>query len=221
MTRAGQSAGWSSILAIGSPGREVLLPAACLGIPDAEERQLAVRLTRQQVEDAPGISADLPVSRQMELQLSNHYSANTYLPRGADVLPLMGLGSLREPMRHFEGEGTVTEMGDAHLRSIATVTGYHLRATDGDIGHIDDFIVDDDGWRVKYLSVDTRNWWPGAHVLILPQLVLEVDWSASLIHIRATQQKVRDSPPASAAETGDADAADRLSVYYGFQPFPI
>lgn len=204
------------------PGREVLLPTSALGIPSIALRTLPVRLTRQQVEDAPGAEADLPVSRQMEGHLANHYGANGYQPRGnAYLSPLIGFPSPTEPAERFEGDEIVANTGDSHLRSTANVTGYHIRATDGDIGHVEDFIFDDASWRIIYLGVDTNNWWPDSRVLILPQMVREVDWSNSLLHIHATQQKVRDAPAASKAVTVDDTYAQAISAYYGLGLFAV
>ena len=83
--------------------------------------------------------------------------------------------------------------GDPHLRSIATVTGYHIHASDGEIGHVEDFLVDDAGWNIRYIKVDTRNWWPGERVLISPHSVREIDWAGRLVHINVNRQKVKDS----------------------------
>lgn len=47
--------------------------------------------------------------------------------------------------------------GDPHLRSIAAVTGYHIHATDREIGHAKDFLLNDVGWSVRYVVVDTKN----------------------------------------------------------------
>ncbi|MBC7433674.1 MAG: PRC-barrel domain-containing protein [Rubritepida sp.] len=203
------------------PGQKVLLPATALGIPDAGQRQMPVRLARQQVQDAPGVETDLPVSRQMELHLSDHYGAEAYWANGSNAIPLIASPYLMEPRHHYEGEGIVADMGDAQLRSVAAVTGYHLHATDGDIGHVQEFVVDDEGWRITFLAVDTHNWWPGARVLILPRIVREVDWSGSLIHISATRQKVRDSPPYSDAVTVDGTYAEAMSTYYGLSLFAV
>ena len=59
---------------------------------------------------------------------------------------------------------------DPHLRSIEAVTGYHIHASDGEIGHVEDFLVEDADWSIHYLVVDTKNWWPGKKVLISPRL---------------------------------------------------
>ncbi len=203
------------------PGREVLLPISALQPPDAGARHLAVALTMQQVREAPDSASDLPVSRQAERHLSDHYGADAYWADGSNDLPLIASPYLQESRRPYEGEDIVADMGDAHLRSASAVTGYHIRATDGDIGHVYDLLFDDADWRIHYVAVETQNWWPGARVLVLPRSIREVDWPGSLIHLDCTRQKLRDSPPYSDAVTVDGTYADAMSVYYSLGLFSV
>jgi len=203
------------------PGRKVLLPASALGVPDAGARSVAVRLTMQQVGEAPDAASELPVSRQMEQHLSHYYGAEAYWAYGGGTLPLMASPHMLGMRPPFEGEDIVAEMGDAHLRSMAAVTGYHIRATDGDIGHVLDFIVDDADWRIRFVAVDTGHWWPGKKVLILPKMIREIDWSGNRIHIDCTRQKLRDSPAYSDAVTVDGTYADAMTTYYGLPLFAV
>ena len=66
---------------------------------------------------------------------------------------------------------------ETHLRGAKEVMGYYIEATDGDIGHVDDFVVDDDTWEIRYMVVDTKNWWPGKKVLVAPEWIERVSWS--------------------------------------------
>jgi len=45
---------------------------------------------------------------------------------------------------------------DLHLRSIGSVTGYNLQATDGFIGHVEGFLIEDTDWTIHFLAVDTK-----------------------------------------------------------------
>jgi hypothetical protein len=73
--------------------------------------------------------------------------------------------------------------GDCHLRSRAVVTGYDIQATDGDIGHVKDVLVDDRTWAIRYLIVDTSNWWGGHDVLIAPQWIKAVSWPLAKVSV--------------------------------------
>ena len=62
------------------------------------------------------------------------------------------------------------------LRSVKSMEGYVLRATDGDIGRCKDFLFDDEFWTVRYMVADTRKWLPGRKVLISPISLESPDW---------------------------------------------
>ena len=92
---------------------------------------------------------------------------------------------------------------DPHLRSIEAVTGYHIHASDGEIGHVKDFLVEDADWSIQYLVVDTQNWWPGKKVLISPRSVREIDWTDNLVNLNVDRQRVKDSPAYDASTMVD------------------
>jgi hypothetical protein len=98
------------------------------------------------------------------------------------------------------------------------VTGYHLHAADGDIGHIEGFLVDDADWSVRYLLVETANWWPGKNVLISPRSVRKIDWAERLVHVNADRQKIKDSPAYETPEKTDRAFARRFDAYYADVP---
>ena len=160
-------------------GRKVLLPAFALGHLDAERREFAVRLTMQQVKDSPDIDTKRPVSRQMEANIYDYYGWSPYWSTGL----YMGGYGFGYGRRHsaIASHGIHAARGryrrcrrsddDPHLRSIEAITGYHIHASDGEIGHVDDFLVEDADWSIHYLVVDTKNWWPGKKVLISPRSI--------------------------------------------------
>ena len=86
------------------------------------------------------------------------------------------------------------EAGDLHLRSAAKVTGYHIEATDGDIGHVEDFIIDDETWEIRYMVVDTRNWLPGKKVLIAPRWIDRVSWDDSKVYVNLSREAIKNAP---------------------------
>jgi hypothetical protein len=84
---------------------------------------------------------------------------------------------------------------DSHLRSCNAVMKYHIRATDGDIGHVHSLLVDDETWAIRYLIVATSNWWLGHHVLIAPQWIDDVSWFDCKVSVDLTRQSVKHAPP--------------------------
>ncbi len=213
-------------------GRQVLLPPSVFGAPDAAARRFPVDLTREQVENAPEIAEDEPVSRQRETELYSHYGWLPYWYPGYD--PLVGApgypGSMPLPggagpavppqaggVARVPPEAATAENpdGDSHLRSIGAVTEYYIHATDGDIGHIEEFLIDDADWSIRYFVVDTRNWWPGKMVLISPRWITGINWDDSHASVDLTREQVRSSPeydPSRALERADEE---RLHRHYG------
>jgi len=88
---------------------------------------------------------------------------------------------------------------DAHLRSSRHVMGYHIEARDAPIGHLEDFLFDEETWAIRYAVVDTRNWLPGDHVLISPERIRSVNWAERSVVVDMRRDAIRDSP------TYDAD----------------
>jgi len=75
---------------------------------------------------------------------------------------------------------------DSHLRSTTAVTGYHIEAEDGEIGHVAGFVMDDETWAIRYIEVATRNWWPGKKVLVSPAWIQKVSWAESNVYVAST-----------------------------------
>jgi len=206
-------------------GRKVLIHPSAVGEADYVERTLPVRLTRAQVKGSPDIAHDQPVSRQMESNLYNNYGWDPLWGGGGYFggYPVgMGWPISRSRIR---GQTALldahdpelrSEDGDPRLRSMAAVNGYHIQATDGSIGHVQDFIFDDATWSIRYLIVDTRNWWPGKHVLVSPYAVQEIDWNGQEVRLDLTRERIKASPPWEPAAAIEEDYAKRLHGYYGW-----
>ena len=82
------------------------------------------------------------------------------------------------------------EEGDSHLRSTKVLNGLHIHCTDGMFGHVDDFVFDDETWTIRYLVVETRNWWPGEHVLVEPSSIRSIRWEDGEIYLSLTREEV-------------------------------
>jgi len=206
------------------PGRKVLLPVSALGQPDQVRRLFPVKLTMQQVEDSPDVDTDQPVSRQIEAHVYDYYGWAPYWSGG--FMPTSNAIATPFVAPLFLGEAELPDPGgaviqadeaDPHLRSIAAVTGYHIDATDGEIGHVEDFLVDDSTWRIHYINVDTQNWWPGVKVLISPRSVRGIGWSDRLMHLDVNREKVKAGPPYDPSITVDGAYDEKFLTYYGIR----
>jgi hypothetical protein len=198
------------------PGRKVLLPPTVLGHVNHIGHQFSVQLTMQQVKDSPDIDTDKSVSRQMEGRVYDYYGWNPYWNMGAYTGGYGYDGGMM--MSPGQGYPPVDEnprpLGDQGLRSLKEVKGYHMHTSEGEIGHLADVLVEDADWTLRYLVVDTGNWWPGRKVLISPASVRSVDWSERLLNLTISRQTVKDSPAYDDAVTVDRAYEDRYHAYY-------
>ncbi len=98
--------------------------------------------------------------------------------------------------RGTEAHGThpTSTSNDCHLRSSNAVIGHHIEATDGEIGHLEDLLIDDHTWAIRYLVVNTSNWWSGRRVLVAPHWVRDVSWSEAKVSVDLTRRTVTDLP---------------------------
>ncbi len=225
------------------PGRKVLLPPSTFGEADVLGREIPVDLSRQRIEESPGIESDRPVSRQVEADLYGYYGAPTYWEAGARGMPeyiAPAVGDVppaapgMAPPDRPEQHGTATtgpvpgtrrpppsgeRQRNPHLRSAKEVIGYYIQATDGDIGHVEDIFVEAETWVIRYLMVDTRNWWPGRMVLVSAAWASDVSWSERKVFVDVTRDCVRESPEYHAGAPVDRAYEERLHGHYGYPPY--
>jgi uncharacterized protein YrrD len=203
-------------------GRKVLLHPSCVKAADHDLHILSVVLTKEQVKGSPGIGQDEPVSRQMEAHLYDYYGWDQYWGPS-----YFGMGAMASPLSsppYFGGIGgggpamhdVASDHGDPHLHSMHVVIGTHIEATDGAIGHVENLLFDDSAWGIRYIVVDTRNWWPGQHVLVSPYSVQSVDFLDHKVRLDVSRDKVKASPPWDPVGEVNRDYENRLHHYYSW-----
>ncbi|MDP9044998.1 MAG: PRC-barrel domain-containing protein [Pseudomonadota bacterium] len=202
--------------------RKVLIAPASLGVPDPEDRVVPISITREQVRGSPDIDTDKPVSRQHELDYLDYYGYPAYWDSvglwGAGGLPGMtlpetgmGAASAEERERLARAHDEVHRNDDPHLRSAHAVVGYHLKARDGEIGHVQGFLVDQESWAIRYLSVETSHWWSGHKVLLAPQWIHEVSWIDRQVVVGLTRNEIREAPAWDTATP--PDRTQEIEIY--------
>lgn len=201
-------------------GRKVLISPISVTRIDWRQAVLHLSLTREQVRSSPGSETHKPVSRQHEADLYNHYGYPYYWTGpyawGYAVLPaLLEDVPLEDPGRQqtrleMELEGT-----DSHLRSCEEVKGYRIHARDDTLGHVEDFMFDEKDWSIQLLAVDTRNWWPGKHVMIPPQRVESISWENNEVFVGVTREELENSPEYDATITTVANGRPGLYQHSG------
>jgi len=172
-------------------GRQVLIsPYALLAVVN-ELKTISTKLSKKQIENSPTLSSDKPVSQQFEADYYGYYGWPTYW-EGPYIW-----GNYPSIARDHAKRGKSTPGGkiwNPNLRSTRAVNGHHIQAEDGEIGHVEDFIIDEETWAIRYLIVDTRNWWPGKKVLVSPQWIKRVSWNESKVFVNLTREAVKQSP---------------------------
>jgi hypothetical protein len=199
-------------------GRLVLVSPLALRQAEWESKRLDVALTKKQIENSPPIDTHKPVSRQHEAAYLGYYGYPFYwagpnYPAAFAVRREAMAGA--EELQVRAGQ----EPADIHLRSTEAVTGYHIQASDGEIGHVRDFIVDDETWDIRYLEVYTRNLWPGKKVLVSPQWITRVSWADSKVYLDMTTENIQNGPEWDDSVPVTREYEHRLHDYYARSPY--
>ncbi|WP_320838379.1 PRC-barrel domain-containing protein [Zhongshania sp.] len=191
--------------------RKVLISPIAISTQNRKENLLSVAITKQQVENSPSIDTEKPVSRQHEISLLDYYGypgywggiglwgANTYpgmmMPGYDGSVAVKHAESFDREMAYKLADAAEHRDDDLHLRSCKALKRYHIMASDGDIGHVDGMLVDEETWAIRYLIVKTSNWWIGQQVLIAPQWIKKISWSGATVSVSLSRQAVKDAPP--------------------------
>jgi hypothetical protein len=192
-------------------GRRVLISPYALSAVMREEQHITVDLTKKQIEDSPSLSSDQPVSRQFEESYYGYYGWPMYW--GGDHM--WGAYPYIEHDREMWREATKNEQTwDPDLRSTHDVSGHYIQATDGEIGHVEDFIIDDETWAIRYMIIDTKNWWPGKKVLVSPQWIDRLSWNESKVFVNVSRDSIKKAPEYTEGSLLTRDYENSLYHHY-------
>lgn len=210
--------------------RKVLISPISVQRPDWLSRSLPVSISKDQVRHSPNIDTDKPVSRQNEELYLGYYGYPTFWGGGAlwgagmypyEIVPGFAgygvdwVGRDPELQASLEVERARHRDDDPHLRSCNAVLGYRIHASDGEIGHVEDFLVDDKTWAIRYLVVETGNWWSGHKVLVAPTWITGVHWADESVSIDLSREAIKNGPSYEAEMALDRDHERDLYRYYG------
>jgi hypothetical protein len=181
-------------------GRVLISPISCRQV-DRSSRRFHLALTMDKIKNSPSVDMDKPVSRQHERDYYRYYGYPYYW--GSTGMWGMGFnpGLLQEAgWTETPSERSETAGGDVHLRSAAEVRGYHIQGSDEAIGHVADFIVDEETWEVRYLAVDTSSWWFGKQVLVAPQSATHISWADRTVYVDVSRDGIKNGPEWNATD---------------------
>ncbi len=169
--------------------RKVLISPEAIVAVNREEENININLTKNQIEGSPSVESDKPVSRQFEESYNGYYGWSAYWNAPAYM---GGVSNIERDSEKWDPQ--VDEDWDPNLRSTYDVTGHNIEAIDGEIGHIKDFIIDDETMTIRYLIIDTGNWWPGKKVLISPKWIERVSGVESKVLVNLDRESIKNSP---------------------------
>jgi hypothetical protein len=185
------------------PGRRVLITPDRIEATGGETGgetgdvppEIGVAISRAEVKASPPSDEKAGVSREYEEALVGHYGWQSYWT---------GLGHAPPPE------------GQPELCSADDLLGYHIVAEDGRIGHVDEILIDPDQWVVRYLVVDTRDWWPGKLVLLVPQAIAAIEAESRTVRVKLTREQIRNGPAFDPDQTIDRKIEEQFLGYYGY-----
>jgi hypothetical protein len=191
------------------PGRQVLISPHSLGRLAQAGKVLRVNLTRTQIENSPPIETHKPVSRQYEEEYHRYYGWPYYWQGdalwGMSGVPMMELQVMPLPVKPAPASDPKPKGAEAHLRSALAVNGYRLQASDGEIGHICDFMMDDQNWAIGQLVIKTGHRLSGREVQIPAKNVERISYEDSTVFVNLTGEGVEESPAHYMAAAAAAD----------------
>ncbi len=188
-------------------GRQVLLTPHTLGKWEPSEKTLQVGLSKLQIEKSPPIESHLPVSRQYELEFYRYYG----LPNYWDGAAMWGLGGfpvmLPPPAVEMENLPQHTHRDDKHLQSTHAVDGYQIHASDGELGTVSGFMIDDKSWAIREVVVETGHWYSGKQILISPGAIERISYEESAVFVSLTKADIQRTAENHLAHAGHEKAA--------------
>jgi len=148
-------------------------------------------LTKKQIENSPPLNSDTPVSRQYEEAYYGYYGWSKYWsgPNMWGAYHYIDINTSQLPKVKWG-----PKKPDAHLRSTHDVKGHSIKAKDGEIGHVDDFIIDDKTWEIQYMVINTTIWWPGKKVLVSPHWIESISWDKSEVLVDVLLEVIKRAP---------------------------
>lgn len=185
--------------------KKVLIPRIFLKMPEWDNQHFPVDILQKEIEKCPDLDDRVPVSREYEKELSKHYSINYYWPYGYSAPP----GAVFYPPRPLKPPAKIVDEKDldTHLRSYQEVVGYHIRAIDGKMGHVEDIIVDYEDWQIVYLVADTSNWLPWSK-----KVLLTIDWLKEISY--ADREVSIDLKTESIEKAPEYDPSSPVAIEY-------
>ena len=202
-------------------GRQVLISPYALNGVNNEDQYIVINLTKNQIQNSPSLASDKSISRQYEEDYYKYYEWPVYwsdpnIGVTCGLYPSIVSGQNQKKLM----DSTQDDKGwDTHLLSTHEVSGYNIQATDGEIGHVEDFIIDYETLEIRYLVIATMNWWPGKKIMISPKWIERVSWKDSKVFVNLLRETIKQSPEYTDESLITRDYESKLYQHYNQQGY--
>jgi len=192
-------------------GKQVLISPDALSSVNVESEYISINLTKKQINDSPSLENNMPISRQFEEEYYDFYGWSAYW-KGTN--PSINYPLMIHDNEELSESNQLKKPWDNRLHSTNNMSGHHIQAIDGELGHIVDFIIDIQKWAIRYLIVDTQNWWLGKKVLISSKWIDHVSANGLKVFINLSRESIRLSPEYTEEALLTRDYESQLHKYY-------
>ncbi|MET0357553.1 MAG: PRC-barrel domain-containing protein [Cellvibrio sp.] len=218
------------VVEIGSAlkSHKVLLSPAVIKHLNREEKTITVDMSVSEVENSPHINIERNSFTQYEIDYLSYYGYAFYWGNNlqnslssddeAGALPADNPADKSDAKAEdifLAIDSVRRKYGDRHLRSCHEIVDYHIQAIDGEIGHLQSMLIDEDTWTIQYCIANTSNWWFGHQVLITPQAITDVSWGSTKIYVDMTQQQVKEAPVFDPSAPANRERELGVYLHYG------
>lgn len=196
-------------------GRRILISPISFRRIDWTARHFQLSLALDEVQGCPDIDLHQRVSRQQERDYNQYFRYPYYW----EFSGLWGMGAypglLTPGMQHGPPAAHSDQSDDVHLRSAKGFFGFNVHGRDETLGQVEDFIVDDESWTIRYLSIDSGNWSWVKKALLAPNWADQVSWTERQVHVDVPRQAIKDCPEWKPTTAVHRDYEAHLYRYYG------
>jgi hypothetical protein len=177
----------------GLSGRKVLIPVTALEQPNQASRKVPVHLTKEQVNNCPNIDMDTLMSRQIQNRLNEVYPLFQYWA-------MSGYVSASLPLSLVSNQPSQPKENATIFRSVEDVSHCDIQAMDGNIGAIEDVVVDDESWSIRYIVANPTKWLLGRKFWVIPTWIKTIDWEEQHMFLKISREQLKNTPEYSSSD---------------------
>lgn len=200
--------------------RRLLIPRGLLKEVNLKDKAINISLTSDELKNCPKPEDDKPISRIFEEQLNRHYGTDIYWQNpdyntygGTSFGPYYNTPRIIGTTPPIVADDPENKMKTS-LQNFNEVEGYSIHVSDGKLGHVEDFIVDDNIWQITFLIIDTSSWPWGKKVILPVNQVETIDFGFREARLNLNSETVKNAPEYDSSKLYQDDYGLTLNDYY-------